>query len=294
MKSLIRCLALSLALASAAPAAAQTKVLVTGDPALTEEMVGRFTEFFAWAFDVQLTNDQCDVLRKWTIDSWQQHRKSDIDSVVQLVGQQVEIAKLDAAKRSFIHAQIEPQLLEEMRQQPDEPMARWALSVYEASHKVLVAGTPPLTRQSADAFLEGLFFIVGEVAGRRTVPDEQLKKDWAAALAANYPRMPQEMKQQIAAMPLFVATMRLAWPALAEPEKAKFRSEWAGQVQALMPPASQPVATEAGKKSVAEMMAEQNARHQMFMNMSSAMMGIHQMNFNTISNFSGGPYRYMK
>jgi hypothetical protein len=64
-------------LAAAGLAFAQSPVLVKGQPPLTEETVGRFTEFFEWAFDVHLTNAQRQVLRKYTIDSWTQGKKSD-------------------------------------------------------------------------------------------------------------------------------------------------------------------------------------------------------------------------
>jgi 5-hydroxyisourate hydrolase-like protein (transthyretin family) len=48
----------------------------------------------------------------------------------------------------------------------------------------------------------------------------------------------------------------------------------------------------ATKKSVAEMMAEQNRRHDSYMSMSNAMMNTYKINFNTQANFSGSAYRY--
>jgi hypothetical protein len=75
-------------------AAGKSPVVVPGSPPLTEETIGRFTEFFEWAFDVQLTNDQQEVLRKYTIDSWTLKKTSDIDDIVQLVQQQIELSKL--------------------------------------------------------------------------------------------------------------------------------------------------------------------------------------------------------
>lgn len=293
MRFVLGLLCAGLLLAAANPTSAQSPVLIPGNPALTEEMVGRFTEFFAWAFDVQLTDDQCNVLRNYAIETWRQRKKDDMDTVVTVVGQQIELSKMDKAKRAFIRAQIEPQLLEDMRKQPHDPMARWALAVYGSSHKVLAAGSPPLTRQSTDAFLEALFFMAGEASGQRTRPDEKLQNDWASALAANYSNMSEELKLQIAAMPLFVATMRVAWPEMPEAEKAKLRTAWAGQVQALLPPAGT-ATSGAGQESVAQMMAKENLRHQMFMSMSNTLMSIHQSNFNMMSNWGGGPYRYMK
>ncbi len=288
---------LSMALLLAAGSGpAQSQVLAPGQPPLTEEMVGRFTEFFEWAFDVHLTVEQRQVLRQYTVDAWTGKKKSDMDDVVQVVQQQVELAKLDAAQRGFVRVKIEPELLQQMRNQPNEPMARWALAVYESAHKVIAAGDPPLTRQSTDAFLDALFFMAGEVAGKQTVPDQKLKDDWAATLAANYPRMSAELKQQIAGMPLFSAAMRVTWPSLSNDEKAQYRTQWREQLKTLLPTAPSPAAASgvasAPGQSVAEMMAEQNRRHQLFMSMSNGLMEIHKMNFNTMANWSGSPYRY--
>ena len=281
-------------------AAGQSQVLVTGNPPLTEEMIGRFAEFFEWAFDVHLTNDQCNVLRTYSVDIWNKQTKSDMDAIVNVVQLQIELSKADRKKLAVVRASYEPQVLESMRKQPNEPMAVWALAVYESSHKVLAAGNPPLTRQTSDAYLEAVFLMLGEVQGKRDeVPDEQLKNEWAAAMTSSYERMPDAMKQQIATMPLFVAQMRLNWPTMPEPEKAKYRSAWAQALKPLLP-APAPAAsnntfsgkTSSRKMSAAEAMAEQNRRFRMHMNTSNAMMDIYKLSYNTQANFSGNPWRY--
>ena len=280
---------------AAGVACGQSPVLVQGQPPLTEETVGRFTEFFEWAFDVQLTVEQRQVLRKYAVDAWSQKKKSDMSDVIQLVQQQVELSKLDAPKRALVRAQVEPELLTQMRNQPNEPMAKWALAVYESSHKEIAAGSPPLTRQRTDAFLDALFFMVGEVTGQPSVPEQKLKDDWAQALATNYPKMPAELRQQIAGMPLFAAVMRVSWPTLSGAQKAQCRAQWREQLKTILPataPAAAKGSAGGAKPSVAEMMAEQNRRHSAYMSMSNAMMNSYKTSFNTQANFIGSPYRY--
>ena len=264
-------------------------------PPLTEETVGRFTEFFEWAFYVQLTVEQRQVLRKYAVDTWSQKKKSDMGDVIQVVRQQIELAKLDAQKRALVRVQVEPELLAQMRNQPNEPMAKWALAVYEASHRIIAPGSPPLTRQSTDAFLDALFFMAGEVSGQQSVPDQKLKDDWATGLATNYPRMSVELKKQIAGMPLFAAVMQVSWPTLSAAEKAQCRTQWAEQLKTVLPAPAAVAAKGSGgaaKATVAEMMAEQNRRHAAYMSMSNAMMDTYKIKFNTQANFSGSAYRY--
>jgi hypothetical protein len=270
----------------------RSPVVVAGEPPLTEETIGRLTEFFEWAFDVHLTNDQSEVLRKYAIDTWTQKTSSSREEVTNLVQVQTQLAALPADQRALVRAQYEAPLLDSMRKQPKEPMARWALAVYESSHKALAPGTPPLTRQSSDAFVEALFFMAGEVSGQPVVPDAKVKDGWAKGLAAGYTKMAPELKQQIAAMPLFVTTMRVAWPAMAESEKAKYRAQWAEQLKPMTPPAVAAKTSAGGKKSVAEMMAEQNRRHNAYMSTSNAMMDIYKIRFNAQATLGGNPYRY--
>jgi hypothetical protein len=242
------------------------------------------------------------VLRQYTVDAWMKKKASDQKDVLDLVQQQVDLAKLAPAQRAAVRLELEPQLLASMRQQPKEPMARWALALYEAAHQPLAAGTPPLTRQGTDAFLEVLCFMLGESAGQQVVPDQKLKDEWARGLAANYPKMSVELKQQIAAMPAFITTLRLKWPSMPESERAPLRAQWSEQVKSLLPPATAapaptaqaaaPKPAAAGKKSVAEMMAEQNRRHESFMQMSDMMMNNYRMRFNAASTLSGSSYRY--
>ncbi|NJD69413.1 MAG: hypothetical protein FIA90_12345 [candidate division NC10 bacterium] len=284
-------------LSVAATAFAQSPVLVKGQPPLTEETVGRLTEFFEWAFDVYLTNEQRQVLRNYAVDAWKQRKKSDTDDIVQLARQQVELSTLDAGQRALVRMKIEPELLDRMRKQPNEPMARWALGVYEASHRPIAGGTPPLTRQSTDAYLETLFFMVGEVSGQHSVPDRKQKDDWAQALAAGYPKMSAEQKQQIAGMPLLMATLRVSWPMLSESEKAQYRTQWAGQLKPLLPAPAQTAspakpAGPGGRKTAQQTMAEQNRRHQATMDMNRWLMDVYKKNYNIQSDLFGGPYRY--
>lgn len=295
MKNRFPCLstAVALALILTMPAVGRSQVLVSGAPPLTEEMIGRFAEFFEWAFDVRLTNDQCNVLRKYSVDIWNKKTKSDMDAIVNVVQLQIELSKVDRKQLAVVRASYEPQVLESMRNQPNEPMAVWALAVYDSSHKILAAGTPPLTRQTSDAFLEAVFLMLGEVQGKRDeVPDDRLKNDWAASMTGSYARMPDAMKRQMAQMPLFVAQMRLNWPTMPEPEKAKYRSAWAEAVKTLLPAAAASNDAAGRKMSTAEAMAEQNRRFQMHMNTSNAMMDIYKISYNTQANFSGNPYRY--
>jgi hypothetical protein len=89
--------------------------------------------------------------------------------------------------------------------------------------------------------------------------------------------------------------LRMSWPTLSESEKAIYRRQWAEQVKPLLP-APAPVAAETpaggARRSSAELMAEQNRRHQAAMRTNDWMMDMWRIKFNTQANWSGSPYRY--
>jgi hypothetical protein len=295
MKKCLLLLCAAAALVLAMPAPGRSQVLVPGNPPLTEEMIGRFGEYYEWAFNMRLTNDQCSVLRKYAVDIWKKQSKDGMDSIVGTIQIQVYLSQADPKQVAVIQANYESQCFDALRKQPNDPFAAWLLTVYESSHKVLAQGNPPLTRQISDAFLEALFFMLGEVQGKRDeVPSAQLKNDWAAAITSAYPRLTDDMKKNIAGMPLFIAQMRLHWPTLAESEKAKYRATWAVAINTLLPAAAPSASngTATGKKSIGEMMAEQNRRHESAMNTSSFMRNMATLSYNTSANFSGNPWRY--
>jgi hypothetical protein len=185
MKKSILLLGAAAAFVLAMPAPGRSQMLVPGNPPLTEEMIGRFAEYFEWAFSMRLTNDQSRVLRKYAVDIWKKQSKDDMELIANAVLIQIELSKADPKQVAVVQAIYESQALDALRKQTNDPIAAWLLTVYESSHKVLAQGHPPLTRQISDAFLEALFFMLGEVQGKRDeVPSAPLKNDMAASLTA--------------------------------------------------------------------------------------------------------------
>ncbi|MBI3181695.1 MAG: hypothetical protein HYZ28_06095 [Myxococcales bacterium] len=287
---------------AAASAVAAEKVLVPGSPPLTEEVVGRFTEFFEWALDVQLTDEQRELVRQDLSDSWRKKDKESITGVLDTVARQKDFAQLSRTDRELVRQQLTTELIDELRKTPNDPLARWVLQVYESAHQPIAEGRPPLTRQSADAFVEVLCFMVSEALGSSFKPDRALKDAWAASLAKDYPGFSEEQKQQITRMPLYWAAVRSTWPKLPKEEQKKYRAQWGEGVKALWPQQASPAApaegataarpAERGKKSAAELMRESASRHQAFMGMMNLSMQTHYTRMNSINALGGSPWRY--
>ncbi len=240
----------ALALLQAAPVYAQGEVLVPGPPALTREMANGTADFYGWMLGVSLTEGQRDAIRDDLVGSWRKKDQEEIDGTLQILKLRDEVAKLNDTERELVRAQLETELLAQLRQQPDEPTAKWVLGVYEAAHAPIAPGDPPLTRQAADAYAEVLAFVINEVAGGEPVAADQAFRDaFAEALVTGYPSFEPSQQEQLAKMPLYWAVTRVAWPMLPEAERARYRADWAESLRASASAAAEP--TEAAESSEA-------------------------------------------
>ena len=143
----------------------KAEVLAPGAPPLTREMMDRYSELFEWAFDVQLTAEQRAQVKDFAVQAWQSKSQENMDAVLEQVKTQQDLSKTPKDELGLLRQQIEPQLLTEYRREAKrDAMARWAVELYEVSHKVIAKGPPPLTRQMTDAYAEALCFAISEGA----------------------------------------------------------------------------------------------------------------------------------
>jgi tetratricopeptide (TPR) repeat protein len=234
----------------AAAAWAEDEVLVAGEPALTGEMAGRVQRFFEWGLGLQLTDRERDELRLSLVETWQGGEKAAIQGVVDLLQFDKQVSELTDAERAAQREAVEAALLEQFRASPEEEGSKWFLGAYERAHKAIAEGTPPLTRQAADAYLEMLTFMLGEAAGQSGVAaDQATRESFAAGLAEQYKGLPAEQQGQIAGAPMAWAGLRVGWQKATDEEKVAVRKQWAEDLKAYLP-AAQPEGQTAEQKGL--------------------------------------------
>ena len=209
-------------------------VLAPGDPALTEGMVNRLTDFFEWVLQAPVTVQQGTELRGMLVESWTKGDRAEIDGMNEILGIEAQVVEHPPAERDLLREQIQPALLVALRNQPDDVGSRWVLGVYEAAHVPIAAGNPPLTRQVSDAYAELLAFEIGQVLGNEVPASTEFKDQFAASLITDYPNYEAAAQANLAKMPMYWAATRLAWPALPVEEQEAYRKQWAPGVTALL------------------------------------------------------------
>lgn len=110
------------------------KVLVSGNPSLTEGMVSRMIELFEWGLDGKFTKEQRIQFRQQRMEEWHSKDRKSMNNVVELLKFRDLAVTLSNAERQKLHAQFQAGILETLRKQPEDNTARLLLSVYDNSH----------------------------------------------------------------------------------------------------------------------------------------------------------------
>src|SRR5205807_10517109 len=128
---------------------------------------------------------------------WKKKDHEQIDGMDKLLEARDQLAGLSAEKRELARQAILDGAMKEWRKDPTAA-ARMMVEIYDCSHKPIADGTPPLTRQSVDAFAELLCFASGQVGGVSCPPSAELKAKLADGIAKNYGTLTAEQQKKIA------------------------------------------------------------------------------------------------
>lgn len=293
---------------------ASSTTLVAGKPPLTQHTVYRVHDFLEWVLDVPLTEDQKEHIQAELVRSWNADNRSEIDGCAELLKVYDQVNQLDAAKRDFARQAIQAEALKAWRAGKDD-IDRYLVAIYDAAHKPLAAGDPPLTRQVTDSVAELMYFMASEVDGGGTVtPTQEVKDRFAEQVAQTWAAASPETRKQTAAMPLVWAGVRAAWPELsADQRKAlvaqfagveqvkqlaaqfgKMRQEAQAQAQAQARGGAAATAGTAGKtETPLELMRRVQQQHENYMMMSNMLYTSHQTKMAIIYNMGNG-YEYRR
>jgi hypothetical protein len=132
-----------------APLRAQDRLLVSGNPPLTEGAVAVAAKFYEWALDVRLSEPQYVEFERLVTERWKQPGVAPRGDVVRAGQRWSEIIGMRVAARGEIHPRVQDSVVARLRGSTDDA-ARWLLARYTDAHRVLVSGNPPLTQGLAD------------------------------------------------------------------------------------------------------------------------------------------------
>ena len=144
----LRCIAVLIAVVSA-PLRAQDRLLVSGNPPLTEGAVAVAAKFYEWALDVRLSEPQYVEFEQLLANRWKQPGGAARSDIVNAGTRWGEIIGMRVATRGEIQPRLHDSVVARLRGSSDDA-ARWLLARYADAHRILAPGNPPLTQGLAD------------------------------------------------------------------------------------------------------------------------------------------------
>lgn len=281
------------------------EVIVPGTPPLTQATVDQVVDFLEWLLEAPFTDDQRTTVRTFMVDSWRKRDKVEMDGAADILKARGQLSAMPPDRRVLAREQIREGAVKEWRTQNDA-VAKLMVSIYDASRQPLAQGNPPLTRQSADAAVEMLFFMASQVAGGDPVaPTQPMKDQFAANLASGYAQLSDNDRKSVAEAPLTWAGIRANWPETSAAEKEKFKAQWSQaaevkQIVAVLPnlraAGGGPAASADDKPgSVEEMMRKRQRDLDNYQALSRMSTQMFQANMAIAANLGGGwryQYRY--
>lgn len=100
------------------------KVLVSGNPPLTQVLVDQLQIFFEWTLDGKFDQSQRQILAQLLIEEWKSGNKSDIEGTIKLMAIPGTLNKFTADEQKLIHDKFKEALLEQIQKQSDNALSR--------------------------------------------------------------------------------------------------------------------------------------------------------------------------
>jgi hypothetical protein len=209
--------------------------IAAGNPQLTESMVSHYITFVGWLFEIPLTQSLKDRQRAMLLEDWK--KPMDLESDMKVLNWQLEMAhyKNGPAERDYVRSMAQPDLIKKMRADRRNSDAQSLVAAYDAAHRTLAVGNPPLTRQASDAWTDIFCFVRNQSGGRHLDATQAVKDDFAHALTENWAKYPPEQQEALAEMPQKWAMLRLAWLTGKDADRQKILASWQPAVNPSQP-----------------------------------------------------------
>jgi hypothetical protein len=137
--------------AVAAPLRAQDRLLVPGNPPLTEAAAAGAAQFYEWALDVRLSEAQWSEFERLLVDRWKQPGGAARAEILSTSNRWSEIVGMRVTTRGEIQPRVQDSILSRLRGSTGgSDAAHWLLARYAEAHQTLAPGNPPLTKVLAD------------------------------------------------------------------------------------------------------------------------------------------------
>jgi hypothetical protein len=112
------------------------KILVPGNPALTNETVDKSADFFQWALGGNFTAEEFNEYRQHLVRVWKQNDSGSIKVIGEIAAMRDKLVGYEPEKLKTLIPQLQTGLLKELRAQLNDPLSIVLLKMYDRSRNL--------------------------------------------------------------------------------------------------------------------------------------------------------------
>ncbi|MFI7543445.1 hypothetical protein [Actinoplanes sp. NPDC049599] len=196
-----------------------------GEACLPAEAADDILDMMVWLLEIQLPPDVRDRARAEVVRLWSAEDRTRQFVLTVCLPLYQQCAGMPEGLADLTREQAQPGLVAALRTSPNW-LARRIVDEYDRVNAPLAPGSPPLTQEIADAFVDVLTFMESIVSGADPAPPtDQVRGSWIATMAAAWPGLPPQVRQWLTEMPVGWAQLRYQWQTLRPDQRYAYQEQ---------------------------------------------------------------------
>jgi hypothetical protein len=113
----------------------ESRVIVQGNPPLTESMAAKTIILLEWALDIKFSDDQKKMIIQEVINNWKTNKREEMRVTVEIAETVDNLRKASPEDRNKVKATLQAEILKNLRNDEDDKINQMVLEVYDAARK---------------------------------------------------------------------------------------------------------------------------------------------------------------
>jgi hypothetical protein len=198
-------------------------------PPLTEEIHRDFQAAVYDALGIPRKAYINAALRQWRVDAWQQQNTGEIEGTLFIVKHWRDLQRMPEPQRTGAQALLRISIVQTFRQNAAaDPVVQTLVALYDQAHPALAPGNPPLTRESADAWVD--LILLAKTGGFEISPSD--REQGIRMIAQQYAQADPQRQSLVFQSIYLAAKLKAEWPSMS----AQTRQDWQATLRSVFEP----------------------------------------------------------
>jgi hypothetical protein len=205
------------------------RTIAVAAPPLTEDIHRDFQAAVYDALGIPRKGYIDTALRQWRVDAWQQQNTGEIEGTLFIVKSWRDIQRMPEPQRTGAQALLRISMVQTFRQNAaTDPVVQTLVALYDQAHPALAPGNPPLTRESANAWVD--LILLAKTGGFEISSAD--REQGIRMIAQQYGQADSPRQLLVFQSIYFVAKLKAEWPTMS----VQARQDWRATLRNIFEP----------------------------------------------------------